>query len=143
MATNFNLKPMDSKAKAYKISIPKVHDERGNLAVIEKDVIPFAIARVYYLYDVPSDSFRGGHAHRKQQSVIIALSGSYEIVIDNGNTKDRIMLNKPNEGLYIPTMVWREIENVSSGTVCLVLASTEFDETEYIRDYSEFKSLVS
>ena len=123
-------------------NIPKVHDERGFLAVIEKDTIPFAINRVYYLYDVPSDSFRGGHAHKEQQSVIIALSGSFEVLVDDGNTKKRIMLNKPNQGLYIPTQIWREIDNFSSGAVCLVLSSTEYDEAEYIRDYAEFKNQI-
>lgn len=125
------------------IQIPKVHDERGNLAVIEKAIIPFSLKRVYYLYDIPSGEFRGGHAHRKQQSLVIALSGSFEIVVDNGITSRRFMLNKPNEGLYIPTYMWREIENFSSGAVCLVLASTEYDELEYIRDYEYFKSIIS
>lgn len=125
------------------LEIPKVHDERGSLAVIEKEIIPFKIKRVYYLYDVPSDSYRGGHAHKKQESVIIALSGSFEVVTDNGNAKKRILLNKPNQGLYIPTNIWREIENFSSGAVCLVLASTNFDEAEYIRDYEDFLSFVS
>jgi len=125
------------------LEIPKVHDERGSLAVIEKTIIPFSIKRVYYLYDVPSDSYRGGHAHRLQQSVVIALSGSFEVVIDNGKVRERIILNKPNQALYIPEMIWREIENFSSGSVCLVLASTEFDESEYIRDYGDFKSVVS
>ena len=124
------------------IEIPKVHDERGNLAVIEKEVIPFEIKRVYYLYDVPSDSFRGGHAHKEQESIIIALSGSFEVIVDDGTSKKRIMLNKPNQGLYVPTQIWREIDNFSSGAVCLVLASTTFDESEYIRDYSEFVSSV-
>ena len=122
------------------IDIPKVHDERGFLAVIEKNSIPFAIKRVYYLYDVPSDSFRGGHAHKDQQSVIIALSGSFEVLLDDGKTQKRIMLNKPNQGLYIPTQIWREIDNFSSGSVCLVLASTEYDEIEYIRDYDDFRN---
>jgi uncharacterized RmlC-like cupin family protein len=125
------------------IEIPKVHDERGSLAVIEKSIIPFAIQRVYYLYDIPTGEFRGGHAHKSQESTIIALSGSFEVIVDNGIERKRIMLNKPNQGLYVPTMIWREIENFSSGAVCLVLASTEFDEQEYIRDYSQFKLLVS
>ncbi|WP_418638398.1 sugar 3,4-ketoisomerase [Winogradskyella sp.] len=124
------------------IDIPKVHDERGFLAVIEKDTIPFSIKRVYYLYDVPTESSRGGHAHKEQESVIIALSGSFEVVIDDGKTKKRIMLNKPNQGLYIPTHIWREIDNFSSGSVCLVLASTEYNEGEYIRDYEVFKSQI-
>jgi dTDP-4-dehydrorhamnose 3,5-epimerase-like enzyme len=120
------------------IDIPKVHDERGSLAVIEKELIPFKIKRVYYLYDVPADSYRGGHAHKRQESLILALSGSFEVIVDDGVEKKRIMLNKPTKGLYIPTNIWREIDNFSSGAVCLVLASTEFDEAEYIRDYNEF-----
>ncbi|MBO3117642.1 WxcM-like domain-containing protein [Winogradskyella sp. DF17] len=123
------------------IDIPKVHDERGSLAVVEKEAIPFHIKRVYYLFDVPSDSYRGGHAHKKQESLILALSGSFEVIVDNGKSKKRIILNKPTQGLYIPTHIWREIDNFSSGAVCLVLASTEFDESEYIRDYDTFCQL--
>ncbi|CDF80230.1 WxcM-like domain-containing protein [Formosa agariphila KMM 3901] len=108
------------------------------MAVIEKDSIPFKIKRVYYLFDVPSDAYRGGHAHKKQVSLLIALSGSFEVVIKNGITEERIVLNKPDKGLLIPTGIWRELENFSSGSVCLVLASTEFEEAEYIRDYPEF-----
>jgi len=122
------------------IEIPKVHDERGALAVIEKEVVPFSIKRVYYLYDVPSDSYRGGHAHKEQESVIIALSGSFEVIIDDGKSRKRIMLNKPTQGLYVPTDIWREIDNFSSGSVCLVLASTEYNEAEYVRDYDDFKN---
>jgi dTDP-4-dehydrorhamnose 3,5-epimerase-like enzyme len=122
------------------IDIPKVHDERGSLAVVEKEVIPFSIERVYYLYDVPSDSYRGGHAHIEQESVMIALSGSFDVIIDDGTDKKRIMLNKPNQGLYIPTNIWREIDNFSSGAVCLVLASTTYNEAEYIRDYDLYKN---
>lgn len=125
------------------IEIPKVHDERGSLAVIEKQVVPFEIKRVYYLYDVPSDSYRGGHAHKDQESVIIALSGSFEVIIDNGTTRKRIMLNKPTQGLYVPTNIWREIDNFSSGAVCLVLASTHYNEDEYIRDYDAYLNQFS
>ena len=124
------------------IDIPKVHDERGSLAVIEKEVLPFSIKRVYYLYDVPSDSYRGGHAHKEQESVIIALSGSFEVIIDDGKSRERIMLNKPTQGLYVPAYVWREIDNFSSGAVCLVLASTNYNESEYIRDYDTFCNLI-
>jgi uncharacterized RmlC-like cupin family protein len=120
------------------IEIPKVVDPRGNLAFIEKETIPFEIKRVYYLYDVPSNAYRGGHAHQQQESVIIALSGSFEVILDDGFEKKRVMLNKPNKGLFIPTNVWREIENFSSGSVCLVLASSEYDASEYIRDYDVF-----
>ena len=122
------------------MDIPKIADPRGNLAVIEKDCIPYAVKRVYYLYDVPSDAFRGGHSHIGQQEFLIALSGSFEVVLDDGENKKRIMLNKPNKGLLIPTGIWRELDNFSSGAVCLVLASGEFDEDDYIRDYEDFKS---
>ncbi len=141
MASHFKVKLiMNTINNVSIIDIPKVHDERGFLAVIEKNTIPFAIKRVYYLYDVPSDSYRGGHAHKEQQSVIIALSGSFEVLVDDGKSTKRIMLNKPNQGLIIPTQIWREIDNFSSGAVCLVLASTEYDEAEYIRDYEIFKN---
>ncbi|MGC1630685.1 MAG: FdtA/QdtA family cupin domain-containing protein [Gelidibacter sp.] len=121
------------------INIPKIEDHRGNIAVIEKDSIPFAIKRVYYLYDIPSDAYRGGHAHLEQQSFLVALSGSFDVVLDDGFTRYRIMLNKPDKGLLIPTGIWRELDNFSSGAICLVLASTDFDENEYIRDYDAFK----
>ena len=120
-------------------SIPNVHDLRGKLAVIEKDIIPFKMKRVYYLYDVPSDAYRGGHAHREQESIMIALSGSFEVLIKDGVKEKKVMLNKPDKGLYIPTGIWREIDNFSSGAICLVLASTEFQEEDYIRDFEEFK----
>ncbi len=122
------------------IEIPKIIDEqgRGKLSFIEKDVIPFKIKRVYYLYDVPSDAYRGGHAHKKLKQFIIALSCSFEILLDDDKKKQKIMLNKPNKGLLIPTGVWRELDNFSSGAVCLVLASEEYDEEDYIRDYKQF-----
>ena len=125
------------------IDIPKIEDRRGNLSVIEKEVIPFDIKRVYYLYDVPSDAYRGGHAHKEQYEFLIALSGSFEVVLDDGFEKQKVMLNKPNKGLLIPTMIWRELENFSSGAVCLVLASDVFDEADYIRDYEQFISSKS
>jgi dTDP-4-dehydrorhamnose 3,5-epimerase-like enzyme len=125
------------------IDIPKIEDRRGNLSVIEKEVIPFDIMRVYYLYDVPSDAYRGGHAHKEQYEFLIALSGSFEVVLDDGFEKQKVMLNKPNKGLLIPTMIWRELENFSSGAVCLVLASDVFNEDDYIRDYEQFKSSKS
>ncbi|WP_412984224.1 sugar 3,4-ketoisomerase [Pontimicrobium sp. IMCC45349] len=120
------------------IEIPKIEDTRGNLAVIEKDIIPFEIKRVYYLFDVPSNAYRGGHAHKQLMQFIIPLSGSFDVVLDDGKEKTRVMLNKPHKGLLIPTGVWREIDNFSSGAVCLVLASEEFSEEDYIRDYEEF-----
>lgn len=120
------------------IDIPKIADPRGNLAVIEKNSIPFQFKRVYYLYDVPSNAFRGGHAHKEQQELLIAVSGSFEVSLDSGDKKQKIMLNKPNKGLLIPKGIWRELENFSSGAVCLVLASGAFDEDDYIRCYDRF-----
>ena len=122
------------------IDIFKITDPngRGNLSVIEKDFLPYPIKRVYYLYDVPSDSFRGGHSHIEQQEFLIALSGSFDVTIDNGKNKKKITLNKPNKGLLIPTGIWRELENFSSGAICLVLSSGAFIEEDYIRDYPEF-----
>lgn len=122
------------------IEIPRIRDPRGNLAVVEKDTIPFEIKRVYYLYDVPSDAYRGGHAHKEQFELLIALSGSFEVVLDNGKHKETVMLNKPNIGLFLPTMIWRELQNFSSGAICLVMASDVFDEADYIRDYDTFLS---
>lgn len=125
------------------IEIPKIKDPRGNLSVIENQTVPFEIKRVYYLYDVPSDAFRGGHAHKDQFELLIAVSGSFEVVLDNGTKKETVMLNKPNIGLLIPTMVWRELQNFSSGAVCLVLASDVFDEADYLRDYDHFKLSIT
>ena len=120
------------------ISIPKIKDVRGNLAVIENDLLPFKIKRVYYLFDVPSDAYRGGHAHREQSEVLVALSGSFDVLLDDGKVKEKITLNKPDIGLIIPNMMWRELNNFSSGAVCLVVASDVFDEQDYIRDYQKF-----
>lgn len=125
------------------IEIPKVHDERGILAVIEKEVIPFDIKRVYYLYDIPSDAYRGGHAHKGLRQFLIPLSGSFDVIVKDGNDTKKVMLNKPNKGLLIVPGIWRELENFSSGAVCLVLASDVYDETDYIRDYEEFRLLKS
>lgn len=122
------------------IEIPKIHDPRGNLAVIEKNVLPYPIRRVYYLYDVPSGSRRGGHAHIEQQEFLVALSGSFDVILDDGLQKDSVHLNRPNQGLLIPNGYWRELENFSAGSVCLVISSGVFLEEDYIRDYQEFLS---
>lgn len=120
------------------VEIPKITDVRGNLGVIEKDVIPFPIKRVYYLYDVPSTAYRGGHSHIDQTELLIPLSGSFEVVLDNGLEKHAVLLNKPDKGLLVGTGIWRELQNFSSGAVCLVLSSGEFDEADYIRSYDDF-----
>ena len=122
-------------------NIPTITDARGNLAVIEKEYLPYSIKRVYYLFDVPSDSYRGGHAHKEQLEFLIALSGSFNVTLDNGSQKKSFLLNKPNKGLLLPTGIWRELEDFSSGAVCLVLSSGEFDESDYIRDYKDFRNL--
>lgn len=121
------------------IEIPKIQDRRGNLSVIEGETIPFVSKRVYYLYDVPSGSKRGGHAHKKQQEFLIALSGSFDVVLKDGKSIMTVTLNKPNFGLLIVDGIWRELKNFSSGAVCLVLASDGFDEEDYIREFKEFK----
>ena len=123
------------------IDIPKIIDSqgRGKLSVIEKDIIPFDIKRVYYLYDVPSDAYRGGHAHKNLIQFMIPLSGSFDVLFDDGNSKKKIMLNKPNKGLLIPAGIWREMDNFSSGSICMVLASDYFNEEDYFRNYREFK----
>ncbi|MFD0860684.1 FdtA/QdtA family cupin domain-containing protein [Sungkyunkwania multivorans] len=123
------------------IQIPKVEDLRGNLAIVEGDSIPFEMKRVYYLYDVPSSAYRGGHAHRSLEQVMIALSGSFDVIFDDGKQKKTITLNKPDRGILIPPGIWREMVNFSSGAVCMVIASEVYDEEDYIRAYSEFQSL--
>ncbi len=120
------------------VEIPRITDPRGNLAVIEGEILPYTIARVYYLHDVPSDAYRGGHAHKECEELLVAVSGSFEVVLDNGLKKERVMLNKPNKGLLITKGIWRELDNFSSGAVCLVMASHTYDEDDYIRDYESF-----
>ncbi len=120
------------------INFPVVEDVRGNLAFIQNDILPFEFKRIYYLFDVPSNAFRGGHSHLEQQEVLIALSGSFEVVLNDGFEKKSFVLNKPNIGLFIPNGIWRELENFSSGAVCLVLASDVFMEEDYIRDFDAF-----
>jgi dTDP-4-dehydrorhamnose 3,5-epimerase-like enzyme len=123
------------------INFPVVEDTRGNLAFIQNDILPFEFKRIYYLFDVPSTAFRGGHSHIDQQEILIALSGSFEVVLDDGHEKRTVLLNKPNVGLHITTGIWRELQNFSSGAVCLVVASDVFDEADYIRDYNDFLKL--
>ena len=121
-----------------RILIPKIEDNRGNLSVIENQTLPFEFKRVYYLYDVPSGAERGGHSHVEQKEFLIALSGSFDVVLNDGIEKKTITLNKPFEGLLINPGIWRELNNFSSGSVCLVIASAVFDESDYIREFDEF-----
>lgn len=120
------------------LNLPKIENSLGNIAVIENNAIPFSIKRVYYLYDIPSSAKRGGHAHKKLQQVLIAISGSFDVVLKDGKTEEIITLNKPDKGLLIKSNTWRELENFSSGAVCLVLASEEFSEDDYIREFEEY-----
>ncbi len=123
--------------------LPKIMDSRGNLTFIEGEVhIPFEIKRIFYLYDVPGGETRAGHALKTCQQFIIAASGSFDVVVDDGFEKARYHLNRSFYGLYIPSLVWRELENFSSGSVCLVLASELYNADGYYRSYDEFKSIV-
>lgn len=125
------------------IDIPKIINPEGNIAVIENDTIPFEIKRVYYLYDVPSSAKRGGHAHKNLNQILIALSGSFNVVLNDGKNKETVTLNKPDKGLLITSNTWRELENFSSGAVCLVLASEQFNEDDYIRNFDDFISYLN
>jgi len=120
------------------LDIPKVHDTRGNLSVIQEKALPFEMKRVYYLYDIPSGGRRGGHSHIEQQEFLVALSGSFDVILNDGIEQKTVTLNKPNVGLLIPNGIWRELENFSSGSVCLVLASDVFKEEDYIRNFEEY-----
>ena len=120
------------------IDIPKITDTRGNLSVIENNVVPFDIKRVYYLYDVPSGAERGGHSHKELFEFLVALSGSFDVILKDGESEKTVTLNRPNQGLLIKSGIWRELENFSSGSVCLVVASDVYKEEDYIREYDEF-----
>ena len=121
------------------IEMDKHHSEKGNLTVVENSkTIPFGVRRVYYLYDIPGGESRGAHAHKELKQLVIAASGSFDVVLDDGNVKRTITLNRPYQGLLIVPGIWRELINFSSGAVCLVLASHKYDEKDYIRDYSNF-----
>ena len=126
------------------VELPKISDPRGNLTFIEGGRhVPFDISRVYYLYDVPGGSERGGHAHKGLSQLIIAMSGSFDVVLDDAFAKRRFHLNRSYVGLYVCPMIWRELDNFSSGSVCMVLASNKYEASDYYRDYDEFVSVVS
>jgi hypothetical protein len=121
------------------IHFPKIQNRAGNITPIQNNIeAPFAIKRVYYLYDVPGGESRGAHAHRALEQLIIAASGSFDVTIDDGKNKKTVSLNRPNYGLHLKPGMWRELSNFSSGSICLVLASLLYDESDYIRDYEEF-----
>lgn len=121
------------------IELAKRHREKGNLTVVENTVtVPFDVRRVYYLYDVPGGESRGGHAHKDLHQLIIAASGSFDVILDDGSIKRTFSLNRPYVGLLVVPGIWRELDNFSSGSVCLVLASKKYDEADYIRNYKDF-----
>lgn len=125
------------------IDLPVIGDPRGNLCVIESSrQAPFDIARVYYLYDVPSQSVRAGHAHKTLHQLLIAVAGSFDVRLHDGVREERITLNRPNRALHIGPMLWRDIDNFSSGAVCLVLASAYYDEADYFREFEDFLASV-
>jgi WxcM-like, C-terminal len=130
--------------KCKMVDLPKIGDPRGNLTFIEGGRhVPFDIRRVYYLYDVPGGAERGGHGHKDLHQLIIAMSGSFDVVLDDGFNKKRIHLNRSYNGLYVCPMIWRELDNFSSGSVCMVLASNHYDESDYYRNYDEFLKAAS
>ena len=121
------------------VRLPRISSHKGALTpVYEKEHVPFSIARVYYLYDVPGGESRGGHAHRELEQLIVSVMGAFDVVVDDGLNRKTVRLDRGYFGLYVPTMIWRELENFSSGGVCLVLASTPYSEEDYIRDYDTF-----
>ena len=125
------------------INLPKITDPRGNLTVAEgADVVPFDIKRAYWVYDVPGGESRGGHAHKRLRQLVVALSGSFTVTLDNGYERRTVLLNHPWQGLVIETNIWRTLDDFSSGAVCLVLASDHFDEDDYIYDYDEFLAYI-
>jgi dTDP-4-dehydrorhamnose 3,5-epimerase-like enzyme len=126
------------------IELPKIQASQGNLTFVEAHKhVPFEIARVYYLYDVPGGAARGGHAHRKLEQLLIAMSGSFEVLLDDGRERRSVTLNRSYFGLYIPPGIWRELVNFSSGSVCVVLASRYYEESDYYREYDEFRQAVT
>lgn len=124
------------------IDVSKIHSEAGNITVIENGInIPFEVKRIYYLYDIPGGEARGGHAHYELEQFIIAASGSFDVILDDGKNRKRVTLNRPNLALHIVPGLWRELDNFSSGSISLVLASHKYDEKDYIRNYEDFLSI--
>lgn len=124
------------------VELNKIHNPAGNITIVQNDHdLPFNVRRVYYLYDVPSGSDRGGHAHKNLYQLVIAVSGSFDVILDDGSKKKIVQLNRPNYGLLVVPGIWRELVNFSSGAICLVLASQKYTEDDYIRDYSKFREM--
>ncbi len=124
--------------------LPLIHNRSGNITPVSANVhLPFNIERIYYLYDIPGGSIRGGHAHKQMHQLIVAASGSFDVLIDDGINRKVVNLNRPYIGLYIIPGIWRELVNFSSGAICLVLASTQYDESDYIREYRQFKEMYN
>jgi dTDP-4-dehydrorhamnose 3,5-epimerase-like enzyme len=126
------------------IELPKILDERGNLSFIEgNNHIPFKIERTYMIYDVPGGEIRGGHAYKELNEFIVALSGSFDVLLDDGNEKRTYSLNRSYYGLFVPKMIWRSLENFSTNSLCMILASEKYNEDDYLRDYEEFKNKIN
>jgi hypothetical protein len=125
------------------INLPKIEDDRGNLSFIEEENhVPFRVKRVYWIYDVPGGEFRGSHAFRNTEEFIVAISGSFDVVLHDGTTESKYSMNRSYYGLYIPVMHFRRLENFSTNSLALILASTKYDPSDYIRDFNEFLSLI-
>ena len=123
------------------LDFPKIEDDRGNLSFLENNAqIPFEIARLYFIYDVPGGAIRGGHAYRELNEVIVALSGSFDVVVDDGKNQKKISFNRSYYGLYVPKGLWRRLENFSTNALCLIVADKKYNEGDYIRDYENYKS---
>ena len=121
------------------LTLPKIHNRAGNITALNNSVdLPFDVNRVYYLYDIPGGELRGGHAHKELRQLIVSVSGSFDITLDDGKNKKTVSLNRPYYGLYVIPGIWRELSNFSSGAICLVLASHRYDENDYFRNYDEF-----
>lgn len=126
------------------IELPKILDERGNLSFIEENKhIPFKIARTYWIYDVPGGEYRGGHAFKETEELIVALSGSFDVILDNGKEEMHFSLNRSYIGIYVPKMIWRKLENFSTNSLALILASTKYNPSDYIYNYEYFKQMVN